>query len=227
LTSNAFQLHPKKARVIYNPIELPDAEEVVPGFPQNARVIVYTGTVSRRKGAYSVARACRGLLQNNNDLHLVFVGTIDEESDGPISEKLVALLDPDVRSRVHFTGRISRKGVLYILRRSILGVFPSSLEAHPLAACEAMMAGLPVVMLDSGPSRELGKDGATMLLARPNDIEHLESQLEVLVSNDEAGKSIGEAGRRFVQARFATEACCSAMEEFYREIISDWKAAGH
>ena len=71
---------------------------------------------------------------------------------------------------------------------------PSLEEGFPIAALDAMAAGLPVVATSVGGVPELIEDGKTGWLVPPRDAEALASRLRLLLCNPELRVSMGAAG---------------------------------
>ena len=72
---------------------------------------------------------------------------------------------------------------------------PSLEEGFPIAALDAMAAGLPVVATSVGGVPELIEDGKTGWLVPPRDAEALASRLRSLLCNPELRLTHGN-GRR-------------------------------
>jgi glycosyltransferase involved in cell wall biosynthesis len=69
-----------------------------------------------------------------------------------------------IAERVHFHGTLAPDALAELRARADLFVMPSDREAYPLAALEAMGAGLPVLLTNAGGTPELVRDGAGLLL---------------------------------------------------------------
>jgi glycosyltransferase involved in cell wall biosynthesis len=109
--------------------------------------------------------------------------------DGPQADELRALAGPDVR----FTGRVT-PGELAALRRGAgLAIVPSRYaEILPLAALEAMAAGLPVVAARAGGLAEaVPAEG----LYAPGDVSALAQRVRALFGDAGAGERALAAAR--------------------------------
>jgi glycosyltransferase involved in cell wall biosynthesis len=83
---------------------------------------------------------------------------------------------------------------------------------------EAMASGLPVVASDIPAHHELIEHGRTGFLA--SDPESMARFAGGLVQDEALRHEVGESGRRFVQARFAAEACARSYVELYRSVLN-------
>jgi glycosyltransferase involved in cell wall biosynthesis len=113
----------------------------------SGRFALAAGRLSPEKGFADAIAACRAA-----GLPLVVAG------DGPQASELQRLA---AGADVRFTGRISSAELADLRREAALAIVPSRYaEILPLAALEAMAAGLPVVAADAGGLGELiGPEG--------------------------------------------------------------------
>ena len=96
--------------------------------------------------------------------------------DGPERDTL-ELLAAELRvlDRVHFIGRVD--DIVPVLREADALVIPSRSENLPLAALEAIAAGVPVVATDVGGVGEIVRPGITGWLVPPEDAGELAAVL--------------------------------------------------
>jgi glycosyltransferase involved in cell wall biosynthesis len=101
-------------------------------------------------------------------------------------------------------------------------VLSSRVEGLPLAALEAMAAGLPVVATAVGGLPGLISDGVTGFLVPPGDEEALRRRLVALRGDPAAARAAGERGRAHVRAHHSRE----AMVQRYLALYDDVRGAG-
>jgi glycosyltransferase involved in cell wall biosynthesis len=82
-----------------------------------------------------------------------------------------------------------------------------------------MAAGLPMVVTDVGGNAEAVRDEIEGRVVPPRDPARLGEALLGVVGDPARGR-MGEAGRRRVEECFSLDACISAYERLYREVIS-------
>ena len=125
--------------------------------------------------------------------------------DGPQAEELRAAAGPDVR----FTGRVTPGELAALRRGAALAIVPSRYEEIlPLAALEAMAAGLPVVAARAGGLAEaVPAEG----LYAPGDISALAQRMRELFGDADAGERALAAAR----SRFAPAVVAAALRDVY------------
>jgi len=97
-------------------------------------------------------------------------------------------------------------------------VLPSMFEGMPFAALEAMAAGLPAVLSDIGPHREIAADGVEALLVPVGDPAALAHAVERLVANPESAAAIGAAAHRRMNGHAPAASFARLLASIDREI---------
>lgn len=111
--------------------------------------------------------------------------------------------------RVEFVGHVSPADLAGLRRRAAVAVVPSRYaEILPLAALEAMAAGLPTVAAASGGLTEAVPEEG---LYPPGDVEALQGRLTALFGDAQAG----ERALRVARARSAPEVIAAKLAEVY------------
>lgn len=135
-----------------------------------------------------------------SDARLVVAG--DGEDRRRLEEKASAL---GLGERVIFTGFVSEATLAELYRRCAAFVMPSQGEGFGLVYLEAMRAGKPVLAARGSAAEEIVVDGATGLLADPDDREELRSALDRLLGYPGEARRMGEAGYERWQQEFGIE----------------------
>lgn len=138
---------------------------------------------------------------------------IGDGSQRPDLESLAASVAPD---RVSFTGMIPREEVYRAMRQSDCYLSTSSSEGMPVAILEAMAAGLPLVLSDIPPHREVADGLAGVRFAPVGDVDGFASALRDLASlSSEERSRLGDELRDHVAANFSLDAYLTGYEDLY------------
>jgi glycosyltransferase involved in cell wall biosynthesis len=134
--------------------------------------------------------------------------------DGPCRDALHTLAQElGIVDRVRFLGEVH--DVAALLARARLFALPSRTEGISLTILEAMARGLPVVTTRVGGNPEVVVEGETGLLVPPLDPAALAAALRRVWEDTALGQSLGDAGRRRVEAHFDIRRMVAAYEALY------------
>jgi glycosyltransferase involved in cell wall biosynthesis len=125
------------------------------------RVVLLVSRLAREKNIDLAIEALAGL--QDPAVHLVLAG------DGPERAALAETARvAGVEGRVHFLGHVAREQLPDLYASSDAFVFPSFTETQGLVLAEALVAGLPVVAVDTPQSRDV-LDGHGILVSPRSD----------------------------------------------------------
>jgi glycosyltransferase involved in cell wall biosynthesis len=131
------------------------------------------------------------------------------------------MLIPEVAERVQFKGYVPRAKLPGILARAAVCVYPSHMEAMPVAWLEGLAMGRPVVASAAGPGPEIIEDGVCGLLCDPHDPSSIADCLLRVLTNRELQARLGAAGRKRVEECYSLDALVSRNVAFYRECLKN------
>lgn len=204
-----------RARVIPNPaVAGGPLDEEVSERPLARPSVVAVGRLAQQKGHDLLLKAFSQL----KDRHAAWTLTILGE--GPLREQLEALRHQlGIADRVHLPGSV--RSPHSFLRQADLFVMASRFEGFPLALCEAMACGLPVISTDcpSGP-REIIRDGVDGILVPNEDVEALATAMGRLMS-DEGERRRLAARAPEVTERFGLKKVMGMWDELLRELTAE------
>ncbi|WP_310490199.1 glycosyltransferase family 4 protein [Chamaesiphon sp. VAR_69_metabat_338] len=180
LTQNAVPFYPAtqgyRTIVLPNPVLSPPPAVPTPRLlPVHSLIAV--GRLDPRKGFDLLLRAFHQIRDRYPDWQLTILG------EGAIRAEL-----EDLRSQLQLTDCVHLPGAVQnvpdYLYQADLFVLPSRVEGFPMALCEAMACGVPVLAADclSGP-RDIIEDGVNGILVPPEDVDALAAGLDALMSD--------------------------------------------
>jgi GalNAc-alpha-(1->4)-GalNAc-alpha-(1->3)-diNAcBac-PP-undecaprenol alpha-1,4-N-acetyl-D-galactosaminyltransferase len=184
LTQSALPFYPAhsgyRTVVMPNPILPPSVSpesDQTRLLPSNS--IVAIGRLHPQKGFDLLIQAFAQVRVQHPNWQLTILGEGHERDHLEQLRSQLSLTDS-----VHLPGRVTE--VNDYLKQADLFVMPSRFEGFPMALCEAMAIGTPVLSTDclSGP-REIIADGVDGKLVPPDDIQALAQAISALINNPE------------------------------------------
>jgi glycogen synthase len=152
-----FNIHSDKISIISNGVDLRkfDNAYIDSTFRENyaaknEKIVFYVGRLVNEKGVHVLLNAIPKILSTFNDVKFVIAGK------GPCLNNLIELSQElNIKNRVYFTGFVSEEVLLKLYKCSDIAVFPSIYEPFGIVALEGMVAGIPVVVSDTGGLKEI------------------------------------------------------------------------
>lgn len=187
-----------------------------PGFAERtqlarARVVLFVGDLTVRKGVTHLLEAFGLLARQMPDLKLALVG------DGPLMDDLRRrTIQMGLEGRVHFAGRVPPTRLVDYYRLCDVFVLPSLAEAMGTSSIEAMACGRPVVISTvAGEAEELLRSGAAVL----SEPAHPEGLAEAIRRALTDAERLGRAGREYVLAHHSWEGEVETVLRAYADVL--------
>jgi glycosyltransferase involved in cell wall biosynthesis len=174
--------------------------------PASATMVLTTGRLGAQKDHEVIVQALPDLVALEQSLVFVWAG------DGPLREQLTEAVSATGLGRhVRLLGR--RHDVPELLAAADLFLMPSRDEggAPPFALAEAMLAGVPVVVSDIGPLREVIEDGRNGLLFARGDPQDLARVLGEALSDRVMLRELASSAREQALRDFTVERMTDGM----------------
>ncbi|MFN2468601.1 MAG: glycosyltransferase [Gaiellaceae bacterium] len=182
------------------------------GVPAAAPLVVEIARLCDVKGQRELIDAVAEL----DGVHAVLVGE-DLEQGGLYRDLLERrIAERGAAGRIVLAGH--RPDARAFLEEADVFALPSWMEGMPITVLEAMAHARPVVATAVGGTGEVVVDGVTGLLVPPRDAAALGRAIGSLLSDRDAARRIGEAGRRRVEEHFSEEAMTRRVLEVYDEL---------
>jgi glycosyltransferase involved in cell wall biosynthesis len=143
--------------------------------------LLFFGTISFLKGVSTIAKILRTLLNENPDLHFVFIGK-DVGYGGRPMMSCVWDLAGSHRGRVLYLGAMRHEQLFPFLANALAVVLPSRIDNFPNACIEAMAFRKIVIGTTGSSFEELIKDGESGFLCPPDSPEELLSTVRKIIA---------------------------------------------
>jgi len=181
------------------------------GLPEGARTLLFLSRLHPKKGLDVLAEAFARLVATRPEVTLVVAGHDAGSGYGDEFRSMIARHGIEARCRL--LGEVKGADKFEILLGADAFVLPSRSEGLPVAAIEAMGAGLPVVITPGCNLPEVAEEGAGLVV--PLEPEALAGALEEVFANPARAREMGMRGRRLVRERFAWEVIARQLLGIY------------
>lgn len=195
-----------------------DVERFRPGEEIEPGVVLYVGTLVRKKGVLDLGPVFSEVVRRVPEARLRLVGRdAPDRQTGADStwELLAASLSSAARAHTEYLGARPYPEVHEHVRRAAVCVFPSYAEALPLSWMEAMACGRPVAAYDVGWAPELVRSGEDGLLVPPGKTSALAEAVTAVLADPALGRALGEAARARAESDFSADAVARRTAQWY------------
>jgi len=179
--------------------------------------ILFCGRIDRKKGVFELLNAMVLLYCEYPDLRLVYMG--DGEELELLKERIRELR---LEGNVKCIGYKSGKEKLEIYQRSGILVLPSYTEGFPTVVCEAMAAGLALVVTPVGGLADFVKVGmhGFVIGSMPPDRYEIALYIRQLIDNPRLFTEISDANMKEARRNFDLEVTCERIAHIYEKATS-------
>lgn len=217
---DAYKLPDEKIRLLYNPVEPREcrasrsAFRAELGIGEHEVVVGHVGGMIPSRDQATLIKAIAAMRVVVPGVRLLMIG------DGPMRGELETMAgELGLASTIRFVGYTDRVGDY--LEAMDIYVNPTLDEGFGIAVIEAMIAGLPVVLADSGAHPELVTDGVTGTLYPGGDDKVL-GEILIRLASDNGRSPAGVPLHSAAQTRFSS----TVYAEGYRALIQELAGSG-
>ena len=184
------------------------------GIPEACRLIGFVGRLAPQKNLRDLVWAFHLFMQAvSSPVRLVFIG------DGPQRDRLAQFAsDLGRRDVIHFMGHRRDAGVL--IQDFNVFCLPSAFEGMSNSLMEAMAAGLPCVVSDIAPNRELIRHEQDGLIFPVGDTTQLAKTLLRCVNSEDLCSQLGNSARDRIAEEYSVDALVQRHSDLYQELLS-------
>jgi glycogen synthase len=217
-----FDADPERVVVIHNGID-PDqfkhtgARDALDRLGVRAPYVLFVGRITDQKGIFHLLEAARRLPPG---VQVVLCASAPDTPE--IEERLRRAVaeQPSVR---WINEMLPVEVVTQLYSHAAVFACPSVYEPFGLINLEAMACETAVVASAVGGILEVVEDGRTGLLVPPGRPDALADALNRLLADPGLARTMGQAGRRRVEAHFAWVAIAERTEQVYRDAIDEFR----
>lgn len=201
--------------VIYNPVNTTLFHPA--SIPQRGRNLVFVGWLTEKKGIRQLVEAFKTVVSRFPDVHLQVYGedTFDREGSS-FRGRLEAMVKEKAIPQVHFRGPIPNSSLPAVIADALCCIYPSHMEAMPLAWLEVMASGQVLIGGNTGPGPEIISDGENGLLCNPFDPDHIAEKIIWVLEHPHLLDGIRTKAREKALAFFSLEAALEANIRFWQ-----------
>lgn len=184
------------------------------------RYIICVGRHTEKKGIDTLLRAFARISRKYPGVCLIQVGS------GPLSVELQTLaIELGIDQQVKFLGAQPHEAVQNLIRNAEIFALPSQTasdgdcEGLPCAVVEASACAVPVVATYHSGIPEAVVNAQTGFLVAERDDIALAERMDILLSDRDLGRKMGQQGREFVHETFDAQKQAAKLEQIYDSII--------
>jgi glycosyltransferase involved in cell wall biosynthesis len=176
---------------------------------QNASIFLCSGGLIERKNPLFLINAWKQLYRNDNLMHLLIIG------DGPL--QLKCKQESENFKNIHVLGRVDN--VIDYLRICDYYISSSKGEGMPNAALEALSCGLPAILTDIEPHKELVSTfNKSSICYKEGMVDSLKVAIKTIINNNKSALSAD--ARRVAIQEYDSKKMSIKYQNLYLENIN-------
>ena len=204
-------------RVIYFPNSV-DTEIFCPGAEKKDRTLLYVGRLTPNKCLHVLLKSLDYIAA---PLHLVIIGSPSWDIDyHRLLMRAIDCINQSGKHKITFLGRVNQTQLIKCYQEASIFVLPSVFEPFGIVLLEALSCATPVVATYAGGIPEIIRNGENGLLVPVNNPGDLARAIQRLLDNDDERVSMGQTGRRYVEAIFSLENSIKKLSRIYQKILA-------
>jgi glycogen(starch) synthase len=220
-----FELPEDKVTVIPNGIEYElfktdaDSARIRKQFIEpDSRMVFFVGRLVYEKGVQTVIEAMPKVLEEVPDLRFLVAGT------GPHARALQVMIDEfGMSEKIKLLGFVDADKLVKFYKCADITVVPSIYEPFGMVVLEAMVAGCPVIVADTGGLKEIVVHEETGLCFKPNDSESLAQAMIRVLTDDELAQRLTGDAHRFIGEKYNWERIARHTMDVYERSIKEYE----
>lgn len=213
---NTFDVTPGRVVVVPNGVDVAGvaARSVASrsSKPSGDRLLLCASRLVAAKGQDLLVKALDPLVAHERGWRLALAGAASSPKDSFESNLRSQVASGRLADRVDFLGW--RDDIPELLGACDVFVHPSLVDGWPLAVCEAMAAGCPVIITDAGGTPPEFVEGVHGWIVPKGDVQALSAAIEsALELSDDDLRAIGAAAAMYAAERLDIASCTRRVVE--------------
>lgn len=183
------------------------------GLPSDRLIVLLLSRLVPKKGIHLVVQSWPAILDQVPNAFLWVVGGGEEKYRRYIEAMIRTL---SVEDTVRLEGPVSPEDTTSCYQASDLYVFPTLFcEGMANTLLEAMACGLPCIVSDHPPGREICSDQVVLFVNDPNIEDAFLEPIVRLLRDDTLRARLGQAARQWVEQYYSLEQMLDHLRKFY------------
>jgi len=219
-TLNYIDFKDKFKGVIYNIANLDRFKPAEKSNEIKGRVF-FAGSLCEKKGIRQLIKAMPKVIKTVPNAHLIIAGrdTLIRGTQNSYLDYLKTEIDPEIKHKIAFLGNVENDKLNIEIGKAKVCVYPSHMEAMPLAWLEVLAMGKPFVASNLGPGNEVVLHNKTGLLCNPFHLENLAESIIKLIINSDIAQKLGKNAIKDINERFEYKTLLKQNINLYKTII--------
>lgn len=224
---SVFNLPEDKIDVIYNGVDLDKFKDYQRNYDfrrnyasDNEKIVFFVGRLVNEKGVHVLLDSIPKILSHYNDVKFVIAGS------GPQIDYLKwKTWDMNIPHKVYFAGYLSEENLLNLYKASDIAVVPSLYEPFGIVALESMVAGVPVVVSDTGGLSGIVEHCVDGMKCYTGNANSLADSILYLLHNSDKAKEISKRAYDKVCIKYNWDIISDKTMQVYTKVIEqakDW-----
>jgi starch synthase len=222
MTNEIFKQN-NKFTIIHNGIDMSLFQKNDDIITENNNVILYFGTLIRKKGLLELPHVFNIIHQNNPNAQLVLVGkdTSDIISGNASTWQMMQdLFTPSALEKVTYFGPVAYSDVKKQIEKATVCVFPTYAEALPVSWLEAMAMEKAIVASNIGWGNEIVENSISGFLAHPSDHQEYADRILQLLADSTLRENMERKARARILTHFEINLIANQNLNFYQKILA-------
>lgn len=205
-------IHPKKIKVIYNGINIPNEPFIKESGNHDVKRLAIIGRLSEEKGHEFLLHALSHLLEK----YQVDDWVLDIVGEGHLESTLKELTEKyKLNKKVNFLGY--RSDIMDYLKDVDIVVIPSKNESLSYTGLESAASGKPIICTNIGGLPEIVENNKSGYIVEYGDVDQLAKKLADLIQSDTTRVQFGKNGYELARKKFNSDEMIKQLIEIYNQ----------